>query len=130
MWWLWENVPHPNLEGAYSAQGAWGQSITVYPEMEVVLAYKTNSIYRRANDKARLNELIVKVARMYDAEKGAVIGDLYESFQGKSIDRAIGDFHEMRKNNPYMDMEEFLNPGMYMTAWLKGMNDRVIYRMP
>ena len=109
MWWLWENVPHPNLEGAYSAQGAWGQSITVYPEMEVVLAYKTNSIYRRANDNARLNELVVKVARMYDAEKGAVIGELYESFQGKSIEEAIGDFHEMRNNNPDMDLEEFLN---------------------
>lgn len=109
MWWLWENLPHPNLEGAYSALGAWGQSITVYPEMDVVLAYKTNSIYRRANDRDRLNELVVKVARMYDAEKGALKGKLYESFQDKSVEDAIVVFHDTRKENPDMELEEFLN---------------------
>ena len=112
MWWLWENVPHPNLEGTYSAQGAWGQSITVYPEMEVVLAYKTNSIYRRANDNARLNELVVKVARMYDAEKGDLKGKICGSFHDKAVEEAIVDFHETRKGNPDMDLEDFLNtPG-------------------
>ena len=43
MWWLIENNEDPRLENAYSAQGALGQSITVYPEIETVLAFKTNS---------------------------------------------------------------------------------------
>lgn len=109
MWWLWENVPHANLEGAYSAQGAWGQSITVYPEMDVVLAFKTNSIYRRGNSNDKLNRLILKIARMYDAEKGAITGRLYESFKDKTIEEAIGDFHETRKEYPDLDLEYFMN---------------------
>lgn len=109
MWWLWEHVPHPNLKGAYSAMGAWGQRITVYPEMDVVLALKTNSIYSRANDNARLNELIVKVASMYDAEKGETTGKIYESFQENSVEKAILDFHETRDNNPDIHLEYFLN---------------------
>jgi CubicO group peptidase (beta-lactamase class C family) len=109
MWWLWENVPNPNMEGAYSAFGAWGQGITVYPRMDVVLAYKTNSIYRRSNRKERLNELIVKVAAMYDAEMGAVKGKLYDSFRGKPLNEAKRDFHEAREKNPDMDLELFMD---------------------
>ena len=109
MWWLWENVPHPNMEGAFSALGAWGQSITVYPAMDVVLAYKTNSVYQRANDNDRLDELRVKVARMYDAQIGAVKGSLYESFKNKSTDEAVRDFREIRKEKPELDLEYFFN---------------------
>ena len=109
MWWLWENVPHPNMEGAYSAFGAWGQSITVYPKMDVVLAYKTNSIYRRSNSRDRLNELIVKVAAMYDAKKGTIKGKLYDSFRCNPLDEATRDFHEAMQKNPDMDLEYFMN---------------------
>jgi CubicO group peptidase (beta-lactamase class C family) len=109
MWWLWENVPHPNLVGAYSASGAWGQSITVYPEMDVILTFKTNSIYRRANDNKKLNDLIVKVARMYDADKGAVKGRLYESFQERAIEEAVTYFREARNEKPELNLEYFLN---------------------
>ena len=109
MWWIWENVPNPNMEGAYSAQGAWGQGITVYPELDVVLAFKTNSIYRRSNNRERLNELVVKVARMYDKEKGTVKNRLYASFKDGSAEAAVGDFHSIRQECPDMDLESFLN---------------------
>jgi tetratricopeptide (TPR) repeat protein len=109
MWWLWENVRHPNLEGAYSALGAWGQGITVYPEMNVVLAYKTNSIYRRSNNQIRLNELVAKVARMYDEESGTVKNRLYASFMGSPPENAIMDFRRTRREYPDTDLEPFLN---------------------
>ena len=49
MWWLIENTNDHRLKNAYSAQGALGQNITVYPKIDVVLAFKTKSTYRRRN---------------------------------------------------------------------------------
>lgn len=49
MWWLIENTNDYRFKNAYSAQGALGQNITVYPEIDVVLAFKTKSDYRRRN---------------------------------------------------------------------------------
>lgn len=66
MWWLWENEKDKRLKGAYSAMGAWGQSITVYPEIDVVVAYKTKAAYRRGNSiKVRL-DVLRKAAEIYD----------------------------------------------------------------
>ncbi|PWI29322.1 serine hydrolase [Flavobacteriaceae bacterium LYZ1037] len=50
MWWLWENITDNKFKGAYSAFGVYGQSITIYPEIDVVVAYKTKGIYGRSND--------------------------------------------------------------------------------
>lgn len=48
MWWVWDG-PKANgpFEGAYTARGAWGQWITVMPSADLVIAVKTNSVYRR-----------------------------------------------------------------------------------
>jgi len=65
MWWLWENTQDERLKGAYSAQGAMGQSITVYPAINTVVAYKTKAAYRRRNSReVRLN-LLKKAAELY-----------------------------------------------------------------
>jgi CubicO group peptidase (beta-lactamase class C family) len=56
MWWLLQNMQDKRYENAYAARGAMGQSITVYPAIDVVLAFKTKSDYKRSNSgKVRLN---------------------------------------------------------------------------
>jgi len=42
MWWVW-NGPKagPHFKGAYTASGAYGQYITVLPELDMVIAHKT-----------------------------------------------------------------------------------------
>ena len=47
MWWLWQNVADKRFEGAYSALGNMGQSISVFPAADVVIAYKTKASYER-----------------------------------------------------------------------------------
>lgn len=68
MWWLWENTADKRLKNAYSAMGAWGQSITVYPEIDVVVAYKTKSAYRRANSRDVRLQVLIKAVEMYEGE--------------------------------------------------------------
>ena len=68
MWWLLENTDDPKLENAYSAQGAMGQNITVYPNIDVVLAFKTNSVHRRRNSIQTQMKLVRKAVEIFDAQ--------------------------------------------------------------
>ncbi len=68
MWWLWENTGDPRFEGAYMASGAWGQSITVFPEIDVVVAFKTNNIYRRSNNTATRLKILKKAAGSFEMD--------------------------------------------------------------
>ncbi|MDF0717674.1 serine hydrolase [Muricauda sp. 334s03] len=68
MWWLIENTNDPKLKNAYSAQGAMGQNITVYPNIDVVLAFKTNSVYRRRNSIQTQMKLVRKAVEIFDAQ--------------------------------------------------------------
>jgi CubicO group peptidase (beta-lactamase class C family) len=48
MWWVWDGPRATGpFRGAYTARGAVGQWITVFPELDLVLAHKTNSVYGR-----------------------------------------------------------------------------------
>ena len=48
MWWVWDGPKAVGpFQGAYTARGAIGQWITVFPSLNLVLAHKTNNIYRR-----------------------------------------------------------------------------------
>lgn len=47
MWWLWERAPNDGMVGGYSALGSLGQSITVFPKIDTVIAYKTKDAYER-----------------------------------------------------------------------------------
>jgi len=48
LWWIWDE-PYNNeaYRGAYSATGAYGQFITVLPQLDVVVAFKTKYEYGR-----------------------------------------------------------------------------------
>ncbi len=71
MWWLFENMNDPKLNSAYTASGAYGQAITVYPSIETVLVYKTKAAYQRANTRAARIKLMTDAVKAFE---GSVIG--------------------------------------------------------
>jgi CubicO group peptidase (beta-lactamase class C family) len=59
MWWIWDGPRAVGpFEGAYSARGAMGQWITVFPAIDLVIAHKTNSVYRRTTSWGSYERLI------------------------------------------------------------------------
>lgn len=65
MWWLFQDVKDERFEGAYSAKGAMGQNITVFPAIDVVVAFKTKSDYRRRNSRQVRIDIIKKIPTYY-----------------------------------------------------------------
>lgn len=48
MWWVWDGPRAVGpFKGAYTARGAVGQWITVFPSEQLVIAHKTHNIYQR-----------------------------------------------------------------------------------
>ncbi len=68
MWWLFENMDDKRFKNAYSALGAMGQSINVFPEINVVVVFKTKSAYRRYNSGKVRADLITKAIEMYESK--------------------------------------------------------------
>lgn len=68
MWWLWQDVSDPRFEGAYSAKGAMGQNITVYPAIETVLVFKTKAAYERRNSSDVRIKVAQKAAKIFNRE--------------------------------------------------------------
>ena len=71
MWWLFEDVDDPKLNSAFTASGAYGQAITVYPSIETVLVYKTKAAYQRANTRTARIKLMTDAVKAFE---GSVIG--------------------------------------------------------
>lgn len=66
MWWLFENPTDERFKNAYSALGAMGQSISVFPEIDVVIAYKTNSVYGKSNSARITQLLLMNAIKIYE----------------------------------------------------------------
>jgi CubicO group peptidase (beta-lactamase class C family) len=65
MWWIWDGPRATGAyEGAYTARGAWGQWITVLPKLDMVVAVKTKSTYRRRSSWESYEEIL---RRLIDA---------------------------------------------------------------
>ena len=50
MWWLFDDAAPKNtpaFHGGYTARGAMGQYITVLPALDMVVAFKTDAVYKR-----------------------------------------------------------------------------------
>jgi len=65
LWWLWQNVSDKRLEGGYSAMGSMGQSITVFPAVDIVIVYKTKSDYERNTNFNATLKLLTYAAQSY-----------------------------------------------------------------
>ena len=74
MWWLWDGPKAVGpFKGAYSANGAVGQWIAVFPAIDVVVAHKTHNIYGRSTSGASFQRII---ELLFDA-KGVKMTDPY-----------------------------------------------------
>ena len=59
MWWVWDGPKAVGpFKGAYSAVGAVGQWITVFPALDLVVAHKTHNIYGRSTSSASWQRII------------------------------------------------------------------------
>ncbi len=59
MWWVWDGPDAVGpFQGAYTARGAVGQWITVFPAVDLVIAHKTNSVYGRTTSWSSYERLI------------------------------------------------------------------------
>ena len=59
MWWVWDGPKAVGpFKGAYTAIGAVGQWITVFPSLNLVVAHKTHNIYGRATSTASWQRII------------------------------------------------------------------------
>lgn len=65
MWWFWDTAGDSRLEDGYSALGTLGQSITVFPKLDVVIAYKTNPLYERKTSTFQGIRLLEKITKSY-----------------------------------------------------------------
>ena len=72
MWWVFDGPRAVGpFEGAYTARGAVGQWITVMPAVDLVIAHKTNSVYRRTTSWQswqRFMELMLESKREVEIE--------------------------------------------------------------
>ncbi len=66
MWWLFQNMGDDRYKNAYTAQGAMGQAIAIYPEIDVVVAHKTKAAYRRRNSRQVRQNLMMKPVEAYN----------------------------------------------------------------
>ena len=59
MWWVWDGPRAVGpFEDAYTALGAYGQLIMVFPAIDLVIAHKTNAIYSRTTSSDSWNRMI------------------------------------------------------------------------
>jgi len=49
------------LKGAYQASGAMGQKITIIPELDMVIAHKTDAVYGRKTKGSLITKLMNKI---------------------------------------------------------------------
>jgi len=61
LWWIWKKYHNPHLDGAYLATGAYGQYILVIPKLNMVIAHKTKSDYKRSTDTGSFEKLVYKI---------------------------------------------------------------------
>lgn len=65
MWWLFK-MDNPLFKGAYTARGAMGQYITIIPELDMVVAHKTDKVYGRStkwDDYFKLLNMIIEAKK-------------------------------------------------------------------
>jgi CubicO group peptidase (beta-lactamase class C family) len=59
MWWIWDGPRSGGpFKGAYTAIGAVGQWIAVFPALDLVVAHKTHNIYGRSTNGASFERII------------------------------------------------------------------------
>jgi CubicO group peptidase (beta-lactamase class C family) len=63
LWWLWEDVNDERFRGGYSALGNMGQTITVFPAIDVVVVFKTKAAYERATPAEAWYKMLISTVK-------------------------------------------------------------------
>lgn len=111
MWWLWEKPENKMLKGAYTASGAWGQNITVFPEMNTVLAIKTHDQFER--QRGDQNYIIDQITKIYNPTLNKSLKTLANSLDKNDIPQFIEDFKKTKKHSD-IDYLQILNTMGYV----------------
>ncbi|MNJ97112.1 hypothetical protein D3C87_148540 [compost metagenome] len=71
LWWAWDTPNNTGpYEAAYTAQGYFGQYITVLPALDLVIAHKTNDKYERATiNYFKILDQLIAANQRYPAQK-------------------------------------------------------------
>ncbi len=123
MWWLLEDTNNRQLKGAYSAQGAYGQNITVLPEMNTVLVIKTNNLYERQNGNH--NYIINEITKSFDSGLSNTYKVLKNSVQENDMTQFIKEFKKIKKQNIKFDIQDVLNKIGYHYLTTKDYNSSI-----
>jgi CubicO group peptidase (beta-lactamase class C family) len=107
MWWLWDKPDNPRLTGAYSALGAWGQNITVFPKINTVLAIKTNDAYGRRNGNH--NRIVERITKIFDEDMAVKYKELSTSLQEEDVDRFLVNLSTLNSSDEDVDIQDELN---------------------
>ena len=74
MWWILDGPSAKGpFEGAYWARGAVGQWIAVFPALDLVIAHKTNNVYRRTTEWDSWHTMLEMILEA----RGVEVGDDY-----------------------------------------------------
>ncbi len=105
-WWVFDKENQKEeLDGAYTAQGIYGQYLTVIPKLDMVIAHKTNALFQRhtTNFEVLLN-LIIENSQHLKTKKKSVGEEDFAKYIGKY-------------SNEKLTMEIFVeNAKLYMTS--------------
>lgn len=111
MWWLWETPKHKALKGAYSAQGAWGQNITVIPATNTVVVIKTNNVYER--QKGDHYFMIDQIAQAYKPLLSQELKELAIHLNQNDIDQFIKNYKQIAPTTAGVDYQTIINQLAY-----------------
>lgn len=111
MWWLWHNPKHDVLENAYSAQGAWGQNITVIPKINTVIVIKTNDLYLR--QKGDHSFMIDQIAQAYSPQLHEELQQLAASLTKNAAEQFTKDYTNTPPISDSIDYQNLINELAY-----------------
>lgn len=111
MWWLWDSPKNKVLEGAYAAQGAWGQNITIIPNANTVVVIKTNDLYLR--QKGDHNYIIDQIAQVYNPELKKNLSPFAASLAKNDVEQFVKDYRNSPPQTSQVDFEGLLNQLAY-----------------
>jgi|GEM_PF-542330 len=110
MWWLWDMPKHPTLKGAYAANGAWGQNLTVLPAINTVISIKTNANYgRQKGGPASFNYITQEVAKLYNSAVATDHKSWLELLEAGEIEQFCETFRKSDLKSSGLDYETIIN---------------------
>lgn len=111
MWWLLQQTKNPILENAYSAQGAWGQNMTVIPSINAVVVIKTNDLYLR--QKGDHDFILNQIANAYNPQLAQSLKPLYINLKNDEIDDFIENYKASPPSSDSINYQSLINSIAY-----------------